>query len=339
MKYSFVISLTLLFALTGCTPQPITQETTAPKVQAVASFYPLAFMTEKIGGDKVDVINLSGNRDVHDYKPSPQDIVQIQKSDIFIFQGSGLELWTDGMIEEIKEKNISVLEVSEHLTLHKSDEHNDEKHEEDHDEHVEEHTEDHADEHDEHEEEEHEEEEHEDDHHQHGEYDPHTWLDPILAQDMIAEITEHLSEISPDNAKHFETNAQVLTNRFQELDTAYQTTLASCQLDEVISSHDAFGYIAERYNFIVHAITGLNPNDEPSLKLLAQLKENTQETVQYILAETGNTARFSKTLADEMNIEILPINPLGKGTLDPQKDFFDIQKENLQSFKTALQCQ
>lgn len=143
--------------------------------------------------------------------------------------------------------------------MEEHDDHEDEHHDEDgHDEH-EDHEDTHHDDH--HEDDEHDDEDdhHEDDHHghNHGEFDPHTWLDPVLAQDMVREILESVMDIDPNNSETYSANADSLIGRFQALHDDYTQTLTNCAADEIITSHDAYGYLAERYGFEIHTIAGL----------------------------------------------------------------------------------
>lgn len=279
------------------------------KKSIVASFYPVAFMAEQIVGDKAEVINLAGSVDVHSFEPSPQDLVKINKADLVVFQGAELEPWTDGVIPELKAKGVNTLEVTHGLELAKRGGHDDHK-----DEHKDEHG------------------------HKHGEFDPHTWLDPILAQKMAGKILEAVVAIDPTNEKTYQANAKALKDRFAKLDQDLKKGLAQCANEEFIVAHNAYGYLVRRYGFKTHAIAGLSPHDEPSAKLLAELKKEAEEGITHILIEENNIRRFADTLAKETGLATLPANPLGRGTLDPKKDFFDVMEENLASFKTALNC-
>ena len=331
--------------------------TETPKL-IVTSFYPLAFMAEQIIGDKAKVINMSGSVDVHAYEPSAQDLVKLNQAHLVVFQGAELEPWTDSVIPELKDRGVLTLAVSDHLELIKMEEHQEhdnhgedtheastdsEQHHDEQEKHHEESKE-HHDEQEKHHEEskEHhnEQEEHNGhDEHHHGEFDPHTWLDPVLAQQMIDEILKALLKADSSNAAIYQTNAQSLKARFSQLDEAFKTGLAQCTNDEVIISHDAYGYLADRYGFKVHAITGFSPKDEPSAQTLANLKKEAEEGITHIMIEENNIRRFADTLANETGLKTLPANPLGRGTLAPEKDFFDIMNENLNSFKIALNCQ
>jgi len=142
----------LLIALLSLTSLAYSDE----KKSIATSFYPLAYMSEQIVGDKADVINMAGSVDVHAYEPSPKDLVKLNKADLVVFQGAELEPWTEGVIPDLKAKGVATLEVKD----------------------------DHKDEHDE---------------HHHGEFDPHTWLDPVLAQQMVDQILTAVVAIDSKN--------------------------------------------------------------------------------------------------------------------------------------------
>lgn len=337
MKKSLLLMALLSLTLVGCNSNPenknlsLNNEPTLNQTsnaaspseakQVVASFYPLAFMAQAIVGETLAVTNLAGSGDVHDYEPSPQDLVTLNNADLVLVQGAQLEPWAEDVLEELESKGVMTLEVTHDLDLAASKEAHDEDHDEEDHEDEEEHTDDDHDEHD------------------HGAFDPHTWLDPVLAQDMVTEILAALIAIDPANEDTYEANAQLLINKFDQLDQAFTARLTSCSNEEVIVSHDAFGYLARRYDFEVHAIAGVSTRDEPSAKILAELTEEAEEGVTHILTEVSNVTRFADTLASETGLTVLNVNPLGRGPLDPEKDFFDVMNENLESFSIALNCQ
>ena len=313
MKKSYFIALIAL-VLFGCQSVTDNKDISASpqkseKISIVTSFYPLAFLTENIAREKGDVINLAGNTDVHEYRPSPQDMIKLYDADLIVIQGAELEPWVDDALPELKRKRKNLLEVSHDLPLAKMEEH------------------------------EHHHDEEEEEHHHHGEFDPHTWLDPVLAQQMIDAIAQSLKNVDSQNSDFYQKNADQLKQEFMTLDDAYKSGLSLCEQDEVITSHDAFGYLASRYEFQVHSIAGISTHDEPSAHTLAELKEEAEEGITHILTEQSSITRFAETLSSETGLQMLPLNPLGRGTLDPNKDFFDVMNENLQTLKTALGCQ
>ncbi|MCK5460583.1 zinc ABC transporter substrate-binding protein [Candidatus Gracilibacteria bacterium] len=310
-KFQIIFLFSFFLTLVGCQNSPhkttISDTTKSEKISVVTSFYPLAFITKQIVGEKGEIVNLSGSTDIHKYRPSPQDIIKLNKADLVVIQGSGLEPWAEDILPILKQKNKHILEINHNLSLQKMEKpkHHDEKHEE----------------------------------HHHEGFDPHTWLDPVLAQNIVDIITQSLKNIDPKNKTYYRNNAENIKQQFKALDTAYQKTLSSCERNEIITSHDAFGYLARRYGFKAYSIAGLSTHDEPSAHTLAELKNEAKEGITHILTEQNNITRFAETLSDETGLQMLPLNTLGRGTLDLEKDFFDIMNDNLQTLKTALGCQ
>jgi len=345
MKNIFGIVAVLLI-LVGCgqktSETPSFQETQLSQgseetLSVVASFYPLAYIAERIGGDNVAVRNLVGSSDPHDYTLSPQDIVGLQEADVVFLHGAGLEPWAEDIENQLKNESVPVTVVTEEIILAPARE--DEHHDEDEHDDEESHTEGEHDEHDEHgghdDHADHEEEGH--DAHDHGEFDPHVWLDPVGAQDMVDVIVAAMIAADVSSADQYTANAAVLKDEFQNLHTQYEAGLATCERRDVIISHDAFGYLADRYNFTAHNILGLSTQDEPSAQTLAQLKDEAAEGSTHILTEENTAGRFARTLSDETGLDLLPINALASTTSD-EKDFLDRSRDNLTTFQTALGC-
>jgi zinc transport system substrate-binding protein len=304
---SIISIFTMVFA--GC---HFAEESTKNNnsISVVTSFYPLAFFTKEIAGDYAQVSNISGNKSPHSYKLSPKDRASLSKADLVIYQGIGLESWTEDTIPELEKNGIKVLEASHDLKLNK-------RHEET-------------------EEDNHEVDEHDD--HKHGEFDPHTWLDPILAKQISEEITEKLIEIDPKNKNEYKDNLSKLVIKLDNLDKEYNNYITNCINESAIVSHDAFGYLEKRYNFELHPISGISPNDEPSVKIIAELKNIVkQEKITHILTEKNNIEKYSKTISKETGLEILSIDPMG---ITPKNsDYFKTSKENILSISKALKCQ
>lgn len=291
------------------------------KINVVTSFYPLAFFTEEITGDKVNVVNLSGEQNPHSYKISPQDRIKISKADLVIYQGWGLESWIEDVIPELEKKGVKTLEASHDLEISKMDDHEKDETNSKHDDHEEEG-----------------EEESEHDDHNHGEFNPHTWTDPILAKEISQNIYKQLVEIDPKNQNIYKNNLETLNKKLDKLNEKYINTLSNCLNKSAIVSHDAFGYLEKRYNFELHPIAGLSPNDKPSAKLIAELKNIIEEEqITHILTEKNNIERYSKMISDDTGLAILPIDPMG---ITPKNsDYFETSEKNIISLSTAFKCQ
>lgn len=332
MKKTFsLFALSMLVFATACQtaePSGTTEspaETGSPTT-VVTSFYPLYFFTSEIaaGAQNVDVINLiPSGAEPHTYEPYPSQLAQMEESELVIAQGAGLEPWLEGLEHELEENGVKVLEINSHLELMSFDE------EEDHHDH----------DHDDHEEEEHDDHDHKDEH-AHGEFDPHTWLDPVLAMEIVEHITEELTEVDPANAELFLENSLDLLGRLAELHSSFEEGLASCELDAILTSHDAFAYLANRYGLHAHPVAGVSPFDEPSAKQLAELIEIAEDDgVEHIFFEVLANPEAAQVLQEEAGLTALTLNPLSGLTADQAEvNYFTMMKENLQNLKTGLAC-
>ena len=312
----FFVALFSVFFFSGC--QNKENNTDENKISVITSFYPLAFFAQEIAGDNANVINLSGNKSPHSYKISTQDRVKLSQADLVIYQGIGLESWTQDIIPELQKDGVSVLEASHGLHISpRTEEHKNEHEDDEHDEHNEHNK-------------------HEEDHH--GEFDPHTWIDPVLAQEMAKNIANSLIEIDSQNAQEYKNNLKILIEKLEILDAQYQSGLKNCVQKKAFISHNAFGYLEKRYNFELFPIAGLSPSDEPSAKLLAELQDIAQtQNITHILTEENNVKKYAELLSREVKTTMLSIDPMGKKPAT--NNYFQTSRNNLHSLSTAFQCQ
>jgi zinc transport system substrate-binding protein len=278
------------------------------KLAIVTSFYPLQFAVERIIGGHGTVVNIGESRDPHNFEPSTQDMITLQRADLVVLQGAEFEPWGDDVIASLEANNIPVIIATDNLKLHEGG-HN-------------------------HEEEESREDE---DGHEHGAYDPHTWLDPILFSETVGYLTEKIAALDPNNAKLYQENASTLQAELASLDIEYANKLANCELDDIITSHEAFGYLAERYNFSTHSIAGLSTQDTPSITTMAELREEAQKGIGAILLEENSIAAYGETLAHETGLATLSINPISY-IIPANENYLTLMRENLNVFATGLKC-
>lgn len=173
--------------------------------------------------------------------------------------------------------------------------------------------------------------------------DPHIWLDPVIAQQIVDKIASELQEINPENSTQYKQNADQFKAQLQGLDQKYLTMMPTCTNRDVITSHNAFGYLAARYNFNVTSIAGISPEDEPSSQQLAQIVNIARsKNIKYILFESLVSPRLSDTIAQEVGASTLVFNPL-EGLTEEEvannENYLTIQNKNLENLRTALQCQ
>lgn len=172
--------------------------------------------------------------------------------------------------------------------------------------------------------------------------DPHVWLNPILAKKEVEKITKGYTTTDPLNKAYYEANEKQLTTKLDKLDAKYQAGLQNCQTRDIITSHEAFAYLAEQYGLNQVAIAGLSPDEEPSSKQLAEVADFAkQNNTHYIFFETLVSPKLAETIAQEIGAQTLvldPIEGLSDDDIKQGKNYFTVMEDNLKNLQTALQC-
>lgn len=173
--------------------------------------------------------------------------------------------------------------------------------------------------------------------------DPHVWLDPVIAQDIVRAIQQALIAIDPDHAKEYQAQGDAYLAELVALDADYAHGLEECSLNDIIVAHDAFGYLAKRYDFVIHPISGLSPEAEPSVRDLTDLVRDAKKLdIQTIFFETLVSPELAETLARELHAETDVLNPL-EGLSDEElaegKDYIGVMRDNLNALRQAMLCQ
>jgi len=163
--------------------------------------------------------------------------------------------------------------------------------------------------------------------------DPHVWLDPVRYANIVARIGDQLG--------HREAAGR-LEERLHDLDTEFQVGLAHCRRHEIVTSHEAFGYLAERYGLEQVAITGLSPESEPEPGKLQDVVDLVRERgVTTIYFETLVSPRISETVARETGATTAVLDPvegLTEGEASHRDDYFTLMRANLAALRTGLGC-
>lgn len=292
---------------------PTRQESASQdSLQIVTALYPLADFAEQIAGDvPVTVTNVVPvGTEPHDYEPSPKDITTVLDADVLLILGGGFDTWAQELSPDVREAGGQALVLTDELTFAEA-EHEDGE-EEDHD---------HADE---------------------G-IDPHIWLDLVQAQNIVALIRDAMMAADPEQARTYYVNANEYIAQLEALHQQYTAGLSRCSQNDIIVAHDAFGYLARRYGFKVHAISGLSPEAEPSLNDLAQLAQLAKELgTTTVFFESLINPDSAQTLADEIGAQTAVLDPVEGITAQASaqgQNYMSIMRDNLQALRLALVCQ
>jgi zinc transport system substrate-binding protein len=178
--------------------------------------------------------------------------------------------------------------------------------------------------------------------HAESELDPHFWLDPQLLADAVDEIETALADEAPDDADTFATNAETYQDELAALDEEMAAGLSNCARREIVTSHAAFFYLAERYGLTQLPIAGMSPESEPDADRLDELADQIEaEGITTVFFETLVSPDVAETLARETGVDTAVLNPiegLTEEQADAGDDYASVMRENLAVLVEALGC-
>ncbi|WP_378954897.1 metal ABC transporter substrate-binding protein [Pelosinus sp. sgz500959] len=312
VSVSIALLAVVLFA--GCAGNKVknTESTSGSKIKVVATVYPVYEFVKQVGGDKVDVVMLiPPGAEPHDWEPTAKDITRLKDAKIFAYHGSGFEPVEKLLTKDVLGTTVPV-QVSKGVAK-LADHHDEDKHKKD--------------------------DHHKEDKHDH-EGDSHMWLDPLAAQQEVNNILTALIAADEKNAAYYKENAEKFNKQLSELDQEYKQTLSTIARKDIITSHEAFGYLAARYGLNQVGIMGLSPDAEPTPDKMAEITKFCREhNVKYIFFETLASPKLAQTIAKETGAELLVLNPVENLTEEEMKqgkNYIMIMRENLTNLVKAL---
>lgn len=306
-----IIGLSLFFTACGKSGTNQKAKDTNGKLIVYTSIYVLEDFAKKIGGKHVEVRNLVPvGVEPHDYEPSTKDLLLLQESDVFLYNGSGMETWVEKTLSNLAKEKTLVVNTTEKLQLLKRTEQG--------------HGHKHGGE----------------SSHHNDSYDPHVWLDPTLAKQQALQIRNAFIQKDPEHRVDYETNYADLERKLTQLDQEFMDMVKVAPKKEFVTSHDAFQYLSKRYGLTQIAISGISPQDEPSPRELKEIVEIARKhQVKYILFETLVSSKVADVVRNEMKAEALVLNPLEGLTKEEQAqgdDYFSIMRKNKENLAKSL---
>lgn len=291
-------------------------------VTVLASFYPLQYVAQQIGGDLVTVDNLTPPAaEPHDLELSPAQVREVGTADLVVYL-SGFQNAVDEAIEARAPEH--VVDAADAAGLV---------------EHAEEAEEEHAGE----TEEEHAEHAEEGDEHGHGATDPHFWLDPSKLATVGQAVADELAAVDPEHADEYAAGAQRLGQQLDELDQEFADGLAACQGATLVTSHAAFGYLADRYALEQVGISELDPEVEPSPARLREIGDIVEERgIKTLYSETLVSPKVTETLASDLGVNTAVLDPLEGLSEDATAagdDYVSVMQANLAALEEGLVCE
>ena len=172
--------------------------------------------------------------------------------------------------------------------------------------------------------------------------DPHVWLDPVLMQGIVRQVRTALTKADPKGRAVYARNADAFDQQLQALDQRYRAGLANCAIHVIVTSHEAFGYLANRYGLHQQGVAGLSPDAEPDARRIAQLTDLVKrDHIKVVFTETLVSPRIADTLAREAGVRTDVLDPL-EGLTDSAiargANYVTIMDGNLAKLRQALDC-
>lgn len=303
------------------------------KLTVMASFYPLQYLAEKIGGEHVSVSSLTPDgAEPHDLELSPKMVDSLSSADAVIYL-AGFQSAVDEAIEQQAPKTvIDVSPAAELIEAGTDANHPSEDEEDTADEAQSGQTEAHDHDHEGHDHEGH-------DHHHDMSTDPHFWLDPTRMAHAATLVGDKLAEADSAHADVYKANAKALAEELNTLSDTLVTKTSNCKIKTFVTAHTAFGYLADRTGLTQVGISGLDPESSPSPARLADIAQTAKEQgVTTIFTEALIDPKVAQTLADDLGITTAVLDPIESQT-DASKDYAATMNSNIDALTKALDCQ
>lgn len=283
------------------------------KVQVITTLFPQYDFVKQIGKDKVEVnLLLPPGVESHIYEPTANDIIKINKSNLFAYTGENMEPWVSSIIQNVDANKVNILDISKGIALIQNEDHD------------------------------HDDEETEGENEHSHEYDPHIWLDPALAMQMVNNITESLAKIDPENQGFYENNAKEYKKQLAKLDEDINSSLKEKQRDTLVfGSRFAFTYFAKRYDLkYISAYASCGAETDPSVKAIADIIEYIKENdIPVIYYEEFLEAKVANSISLQTGVKTVMLSSMhnvSSEQLQENVTYIDLMYKNLEGIKQGL---
>lgn len=315
--FGAVVSILMLgfAACTMVTGSKIDNKKDLEKIKVMTSIYPIKEFTEIIGGDKVSVKSMvPDGAEPHDFEPKAKDMVELGKSQLFIYNGLGMEHWVDKVLSTVHDDKLTVVDTSKNAKIIEvSNEKEVEIHDEDG--HNHEHT--------------------QGDGHNHGKLDPHIWLSFSEAKNQGKLIEEALIKVDPKDKNYFIANYNKFANDLDQVSQEYGEKFKNIPNKSFVTGHAAFAYLCRDLGLTQISVEDAFGEGEITPQHLKELADYCKtNNVKVIFMPDSASEKVSQTLANEVGAKVVKISSLE--TKNGDKSYIETMKENLETIYDNL---
>lgn len=294
--WAIILAVTLL-ACSGCA---VRKPESSAKFRITASFYPLYIIAKNIadGIDGVQVNNMAGQQTgcLHDYQLQNRDIKNLEKSDVFLVNGAGMENFLDKVTKQLP--NLKIIVASKGISLIPN-----EPGEEDDDGEA---------------------------------MNPHVWVSITDCIMEVENITQGLMKADPEHSMQYRKNGNIYKSKLSVLREEMHKEIDSLPNRDIITFHEAFPYFAREFNLNIARVVNREPDSQPNAKELAQtIKVIRESGVKAVFAEPQYPQSAANIVAKESGAKMYFLDPAVTGKDDPDA-YLNAMRKNMKVLKKAL---
>ncbi|NJL62552.1 MAG: zinc ABC transporter solute-binding protein [Methylacidiphilales bacterium] len=317
-----LFTISLMGITTACSQSPSNQTTTFPtqelgatpslvasesKKKVVTTFLPMYWFTKAVAGDAANVETLiPPGAEVHEYQATPENVKAISSADMLVKNGLGLEEFLEDTVKNAQNSKLKQIDASKGIQalnqispVEKAVKEQGHEHE-----------------------------------HEHAEGNPHVWIDPILAKQQVTNIRDGLIAVDPANKATYAANAAAYIQELDNLNGEFQQVLQKTPNCTFITFHDAYPYLAKRYNLKQVAVVEI-PEDKLAPDDIQKVVNTVKKyKVKTLLGEPGTDNKLLNSLSKDLNLTLQEIDSLESGEQDPQY-YFQAMRKNLKTLESA----
>ena len=324
--------LALTFSAAACGSSTTSEGSSSGKIKVATSFYPVNYLVQSVGGSHVEANSVTpANVEPHDFELSPKDVTKLSGAKMVVYV-AGFQSPLDDAVKQVS--GPTVVNLASSVKLEKRTDHDGDDHDHEaaasssateaaHDDHDHATSASTA------------ESDHDD--HDHGSTDPHFWLDPTRMADAAKQVHAALVKADPTHKADYDANLKTTLAKLTKLDTSYKQGLSQCTRKTFVTSHAAFGYLAERYGLTQVSVSGIDPDSEPSPADIAKVKQVVKQTgTTTIFTEELVSPKTAQAVAKETGAKTSVLSPIESA---PEKgDYETAMTTNLTNLREALNC-
>ena len=319
-----IISAVIMLSLTCCEiDKTQAQVNNNASLNIVTTIFPYFDFTKNVAGDRANIkMLISPGAEVHNFEPSPSDIISIENCDLFIYNGGESDEWVEKILASLDGK-VNVLRMFDYVSLlgedeiefAADDEHTDHDHNHEH---------------------------HDHEHNEEEEYDEHIWTSPKNAATLSRAIADKLCEIDEKNADTYKSNLKEYGNQLSIVDNSFRQAVENGARNKiVVADRFPFLYFTQEYGLDYScAFPGCSSQTEPSVKIVTSLIDTVRsEKIPAVFYLEMSSRATADILCEDTSAKPLMLHSCQNITKDEYnrgESYISLMTKNAENLKEAL---